>query len=325
MKIGFSLIRKEADTYRLQGLHEEALELYAKFVVDSAKIDPATKYLIKRQVQLIEEEMNRGDSGATQELPAERSALNKKGGRDRAIESDFSTSAEDKAQPLGRTQKDETDIEGADWLDPLADIYALVSNDKGEPFSEKLNGKAFFKVPEESKMLLAKNPPDRKWFHGDYTVKLFIKGIVVFVLIGSIFIYFVDWFSGTKRDKSGEVVQKAPAIVFKKMPIFVSNEHKSTLPNNGVEDQSAMLSKEKAVIGDTQPVVDPAEMQEVVKSLSSPTNDNKTADKTPSGDFQKGKTSYSEMPAAKNIDIRTVHEEPDPASVIDYVLKKRGR
>jgi hypothetical protein len=66
-------------------------------------------------------------------------------------------------------------------------------------------------------------------------------------------------------------------------------------------------------------------MQEVVKSLSSPTNDNKTADKTPSDDFQKGKTSYSEMPAAENIDIRTVHEEPDPASVIDYVLKKRGR
>ena len=325
MKIGFSLIRKEADTYRLQGLHEEALELYAKFVVDSAKIDPATKYLIKRQVQLIEEEMNRGDSGATQELPAERSALNKKGGRDRGIESDFSPSAGDKAQPPGRSQKDETDIEGADWLDPLADIYALVSNDKGEPFSEKLNGKAFFNDPEESKMLLAENPPDRKWFHGDYTVRSFIKSIVVFVLIGSIFIYFVDWFSETKRDKSGEVVQKAPAIVFRKMPIYVNNEHKSTLPNTGVEDQSAMLSKEKAVIGDTQPVIDPAEMQEVVKSLSSPTNDSKTADKTPSDDFQKGKTIYSEMPAAENIDIRTVHEEPDPASVIDYVLKKRGR
>jgi hypothetical protein len=325
MKIGFSLIRKEADTYRSQGLHEEALELYAKFVVDSAKIDPATIYLIKRQVQLIEEEMNRGDSGATQELPAEPSALNKKGGRDRAKESDFSPSAEDKAQPPGRNQKDETDIEGADWLDPLADIYALVSNDKGEPFSEKLNGKTFFNNPVESKMLLAKNPPDRKWFHGDYTVKSFIKSIVVFVLIGSIFMYVVDWFSEAKRDKSGEVVQNAPAIVFKKMPIFVSNEHESTLPNNGEGDQSAMLSKEKAIIGDTQPEVHPAEMQEVVKNLSSPTNDNKTADKTPSDDFQKDETRYSEMPAAENTYIRTVHEEPDPASVIDYVLKKRGR
>ena len=325
MKIGFSSIRKEADTYRSQGLHEEALELYAKFVVDSAKIDPATIYLIKRQVQLIEEEMNRGDSGATPELPAERSALNKKGGRDRAKESDFSPSAEDKAQPPGRNQKDETDIEGADWLGPLADIYALVSNDKGEPFSEKLNGKTFFNDPVESKMVLAKKPPDRKWFHGDYTVKSFIKRIVVFVVIGSIFMYVVDWFSEAKRDKSGEVVQNAPAIVFKKLPIFVSNEHKSTLPNNGEEDQSAMPYKEKAIIGDIQPVVDPAEMQEVVKNLSSPTNDNKTADKTPSDDLQKNETRYSEMPAAENTDIRTVHEEPDPASVIDYVLKKRGR
>jgi hypothetical protein len=325
MKIGFSLIRKEADTYRLQGLHEEALELYAKFVVGSAKIDPATKYLIKRQVQFIEEEMNRGDSGATQELPAERSALNKKSGRDRAIESDFSPSAEDKAQPPGRSQKDETDIEGADWLDPLADIYALVSNDMGEPFSEKLNGKAFHNVPEESKTLLAKNPQDRKLFHGDYTVKSFIKSIVAFVLVGSLFLYFVDWFSEVKRDRSGEVVQKAPIIVIKKMPNAVSKEHTFNFPNNGVEDQSVMLSKEKAVIGDTQPVVDPAEMQEIVKNLSSPTNDNKTADKTPSDDFQKDGTSYSEIPAAENTDIRTVHEEPDPASVIDYVLKKRGR
>jgi hypothetical protein len=325
MKVDFALIRKEADNYRSQGLHEKALEVYARFIVCSARMDPGITSLIKKKIQLIELEMNGGGPRATQELPAERSALNKKGGRDRAKESDFSPSAEDKAQPPGRNQKDETDIEGADWLDPLADIYALVSNDKCEPFSEKLNGKAFFNDPEESKMLLAKNPPDRKWFHGDYTVKSFIKSIVVFVLIGSIFIYFVDWFSETKRDKSGEVVQKAPAIVFKKMPIFVSNEHESTLPNNGEGDQSAMLSKEKAVIGDTQPVVDPDEMQEVVKSLSSPTNDNKTADKAPSDDLQKGKTSYSEIPAAENTDIRTVHEEPDPVSVIDYVLKKRGR
>jgi hypothetical protein len=324
MKIGFPLIRKEADTYRSQGLHEAALELYAKFVVDSAKIDPATKYLIKRQVQLIEEEMNRGDSGATQELPAERGALNKKSGRDRAMESDFSPSAEDKAQPHGRNQKDETDIEGADWLDPLADIYALVSNDKGEPFSENLNGKAFLNDPEESKMLLAKNPPDRKLFHGDYTVKSFIKSIVAFLLVGSLFLYFVDWFSEVKRDRSGEVVQKAPTIVIKKMPNVVSKEHAFTLLNNGMEDLSSKLAEKEAFSGDAQPLFDPAETQEVVKNLSSPTNDNKTAD-TPSDVFQKDGTSYSEMPSAENANIRTVHEEPDPTSVIDYVLKKRGR
>jgi hypothetical protein len=315
MKINFSLIRKEADTYRSQGLHEEALELYAKFVVGSAKIDPATKYLIKRQVQLIEEEMTRGDSGLTQELPAERRALNKKGGRDRAIESDFSPSAEGKAQPPGRNQKDETDIEGADWLDPLADIYALISNDKGKPFSEKLNGKAFFNDPEESKMLLAKNPPDRKLFHSDYTVESFIKGIVAFVLVGSLFLYFIDWFSEIERDRSGEVVQKAPTIVSKERPF--------TLPNNGEEDLSAKLGREGAVIGDAQPVVDPAKTQEEIRNLSSPTKDNKTADKTPRDDFKKEGTSHSVMPSIENKD-RSPPEEPDPASVIDHVLKKRG-
>ena len=324
MKTGFTLIRKKADSYRSQGLHEEALELYAKFVVGSAKIDPATKYLIKRQVQLIEEEMNRGDSGATQELPAERSALNKKDGRDRAIESDFSPSAEDKAQPSGRNQKDETDIEGVDWLDPLADIYALVSNDKCYSPSENLNRNALFKDSEDSKMLLTKDSPNRKRFHSDYTVTSFIKSIVAFVLVGSLFLYFVDWFSEVKRDRSGEVVQKAPTIVIKKLPNVVSKEHTFTLPNNGKEDLSAKLGGEGAVIGDAQPVVDPAKTQEEIRNLSSPTKDNKTADKTPRDDFKKEGTSHSVMPSIENKDTRTPPEEPDPASVIDHVLKKRG-
>jgi hypothetical protein len=324
MKINFSLIRKEAETYRSHGLHKEALELYAKFVLGSAEIDTATKYLIKRQVQLIEEEMNRGDSGATQELPAERSALNKKGGRDRAIESDFSPSGEDKAQPPGRNQKDETDIEGADWLDPLVDIYALVSNDKGEPFSEKLNGKAFFNDHEESKMLLAKNPPYRKLFHSDYTIKSFIKSIVAFVLVGSLFLYFVYWFSEVKRDRSGEVVQKAPTIVIKKMPNVVSKEHTFTSANSGKEDLSAKLGRDGAVIGDAQIVVDTAKTQEEIRNLSSPTKDNITEDKTPRDDFKRERTSHSVMPSIENKDTRTPPEEPDPASVIDHVLKKRG-
>jgi len=323
MKINFSLIRKEADTCRSQGLHEEALELYAKFIVCSAKIDPATKYFIKRQVQLIELEMNGGDSGATQELSADRSDLDRKVGDERTIESDFSLSTQDQTQSLGRNQEDETDIEGADWLDPLADIYALVSNDKCYSPSENLNGNALFKDSEDSKMLLIKDSLNRKRFHSDYTVKSFIKSIVAFVLVGSLFLYFVDWFSEVKRDRSGEVVQKAPIIVIKKMPNVVSKEHTFTLLNNGMEDLSSKLAEEEAVIGDAKPVVDPAETQEVVKNLSSYTNDNKTAD-TPSDDFQKDGTGYSEMPPIENTDIESPPEEPDPASVIDYVLKKRG-
>ena len=325
MKINFSLIRKEADTYRSQGLHEEALELYAKFVACSAKIDPGTKSAIAKQIQLIEFEKSCVDTGANQELSADRIEPIKKSRGESAIESDLLLCAQDQAQPAACKQKDESGIKGLDWADGMVDIYALVSNDKDLSSFKNVKGKSVFLNTEAPKVLLNQNSPKRKRFYRDYSAKSFLKSIVVFVLIGSIFIYFVGWFFEVKRDKSGEVVQKAPAIVFKKMPAFVSNEHISTLPNNGVEDQSAMLSKEKAVIGDTQPVVDPAEMQEVVKNLSSPTNDNKTADKTPSDDLQKDGTSYSEMPAAENTDIRNVPEEPDPASVIDYVLKKRGR
>jgi hypothetical protein len=279
MKIGFSLIRKEADTYRSQGLHEEALELYANFIACSAQIDPGTKSAIAKEIHIIELEMNCGDTVANQELSGDRIEPIKKSWGESTIESDLLLCAQDQAQPAGCKQKDESDIKGLDWADGMVDIYALVSNDKDHSSFKNAKGKSVFLDTEALKVLLNQNLPKRKHFYRDYSAKSFLKSIVVFVLIGSIFIYFVDWFSEAKRDKSGEVVQKAPAIVFKKMPIFVSNEPKFTLPNNGVEYQSAMLSKEEAVIGDTQPVVDPAEMQEVVKNLSSPTNDNKTADK----------------------------------------------
>ena len=51
MKIGLALIRKEADLYRSQGLHGEALGLYAKYIARSANIDPGTKSSIKKQIQ----------------------------------------------------------------------------------------------------------------------------------------------------------------------------------------------------------------------------------------------------------------------------------
>ena len=324
MKIGFALIRKEADTYRSQGLHEEALELYANFIACSAKIDPGTNSAIAKQIQLIELEVNCGDTGATQELSADRIEPIKKGWGESATESDLLVCAQDPAHPPGSSQKDGSDIRGLDWAEGMVDIYALVSNEKDHSSFENLKGKALFNDTEDPKMLLKLYSPNRKRFHRGYSVKSFLKGIVAFVLVGSIFFYFVDWFSEVKRIKSREVVQKAPVIVFKKMPTFFSNEHASTLPNIGMEDHSAMLSKEKAVIGDTQPVVDPAETQEVVKNLSSPTNGNKIANRTPIDDFQKDGTSYSEIPDVENTDIKTAAEEPDPASVIDYVLKKRS-
>ena len=324
MKLGFALIRKEADTYRSQGLHEEALALYANYIACSARIDPGTNSAIAKQIQLIELEMNCGDTGEDQEPSTGRIDIVENGWEASTSEDSLLACAQDQQQPSGCNQKDETDIQGADWLDPLADIYVLVSNGKGYSPSENLNGKTPFNDNVDSKMLLNQDSPKRKSFHRGYTVKLFLRIIVAFVLVGSIFFYFSDWFSEIKRNKSGEAVHKAPIIVFKKMPTFLSNEHASTFLNNGMEDQSAKLSEEKATIGDTQPAVDSVEMEEVVKDLSSPTNDDRIENGTPINDFQNDGTINSEMPAVENTDIRTVPEEPDPASSIDFVFRKRG-
>ena len=325
MKLGFALIRKEADTYRSQGLHEEALELYANYITCSAKIDLVTKSAIEKQIQIIELEMSCGDTGAAQEPSTGRIDIVENGWEASTSEYSLLACAQDQQQPSGCNQKDETAIDGADWLDPLADIYVLVSNGKDFSPSENLNGKTLFIDNEDSKMLLNQESPQRKSFHRADTVKLFLRIIVAFVLVGSIFFYFFDWLSEVKRNKSGEAVHKAPIIVFKKMPTFLSNEQASTFFNSGMEDQSAKLSEEKAAIRDTtQPAVDSVEMEEVVKNLSSPTNDDRIENGTPSNDFQKDGTIYSEMPAVENTDIRTVLEQPDPASAIDFVFRKRG-
>ena len=323
MKIDFALLRKKADTYRSQGLHKEALQLYAKFVACSAKIDPGTKSFIEKQIDRIELEMKCGDTGATQELPADRIELIKKGRGKSAIKSDLILCAQGQHHPSGCNQRDEPHIEDSDWLDGMADIYALVANDKDHSSSNNLKGKSVFSDTTAPKLLLTQDSPKRKRFHRDYNVKSFLKGIAAFVLVGSIF-YFVDWLSDFKRDKSDETVRKAALTVFKKMPTVVNNNDTSTLPHNGMEDQSAMLPEETAVIGDTQPVVGAVEAQEVARNLSSPRDENKIADGTPGDDFQKDGTSYSEMSAVENSEARTSPKEPDPASVIDYVFKKRG-
>lgn len=296
MKIGFALIRKEADLYRSQGLHGEALELYARFIARSEKIDPGTKSSIEKQIKLIELEMKRREAEATRELSAAGSDLTKKSRGASAIESNLLMCAQDQAQPRGCSQKDESDIESLDWADGMVAIYALVSNEKARSSPENLKEKARFNDAEAPEMLLNQDSPGRKRFQRDDPAKSFIKIIAAFVLVGSIFFYIVNWLSEVQKDKGGGVVQKASVIVIKKMPTFVSNEPTSTLPDNGWEDRSATRVEEKPVIGDRQSVVDPAETQEKVKNFPSPTNDNKIAP-----------------------------GEPDPAHIIDYVLKKRGR
>jgi tetratricopeptide (TPR) repeat protein len=89
MKISLAFIRKEADIYCSQGLHEEAQELYAKFLSCSPKIDPGAKSTIEKQIQLIKLEMNCCDTAAPQELSADQIDLIKKGWGAQASESDL--------------------------------------------------------------------------------------------------------------------------------------------------------------------------------------------------------------------------------------------
>ncbi|MBI5580254.1 MAG: hypothetical protein HY895_13970 [Deltaproteobacteria bacterium] len=323
MKIGFALIRKEADACLSQGLHEEALGLYAKFIAGSAKIDPGIKSAIEKEIQRIELKMSCGDTGAIPEPSAGRIDPIKDAWGMRAIESDLPACVQDLVRPPGRSQKHASDISAADWADGMVDIYALVANDKDHPSSEDLKGRPSFDDPEDPKILLNRDSPERKRFHRDYAATSFLGIIAAFVLVGSILIYSGDWFSEIKRNKSAEVVQDAAKIVFKKTPALVGKEHMSALPDNGMEDQSAMRSGETAISGDAASLVDPDGTQAGVKTPSSPANDERTANRTPGDEVKEDGASYSEMPAVENKDIGTAPEEPDPASVIDYVLKKR--
>jgi predicted Zn finger-like uncharacterized protein len=77
--------------------------------------------------------------------------------------------------PSSCGKKEGTDINGSGWLDPLADIYALISNDKDYSPSEKLKKIGFLNDTENPEMLLNQNSPKRKHFHRDYTVRHFTE------------------------------------------------------------------------------------------------------------------------------------------------------
>ncbi len=92
-RISTALIRKEADTYRSQGLHREARELYTRFLTDATQLDPETESVIKTQIRLIELEMN-CDPGKAQDLSADQIDLIKVGWQGSASEADLLQSAQ---------------------------------------------------------------------------------------------------------------------------------------------------------------------------------------------------------------------------------------
>ena len=173
---------------------------------------------------------------------------------------------------------------------------------------------------EANNLQRGKRNPGRR----DRRGRSFSITLLAFVLVGSVFLYFVNWFSEARRNRSDEVVQAATIIVLKKLPPVVGSELVSILSNKGMEYQSAVRSEKKAVMGGGPPAVDSREMPIVVKkSLPTIQDGRLLPETTPSGDFHAYGTSYSELPKAGNGNFNPTPEEPDPASPIDYVIKKR--
>ena len=92
-KIANALIRKEADTYRSQGLSQEALDLYKNLLASSPHIPPDIKAAIERQLQQIELEIGCAASEERQELSDEQIAVIKQGWGEHAAVEDIVTCA----------------------------------------------------------------------------------------------------------------------------------------------------------------------------------------------------------------------------------------
>jgi tetratricopeptide (TPR) repeat protein len=78
-KITIALVKREAETYRTQGLHEEALALYQRLMADSANMDLSLKETIQKQVEGIFLEKQRFDTPPGQALSPDDILRIKKG------------------------------------------------------------------------------------------------------------------------------------------------------------------------------------------------------------------------------------------------------
>jgi hypothetical protein len=89
-KIRAALIRKEADTYRSQGLHREARELYAQLLNSTSNINPQTEEAVRRQIEQIRAaEHEAGDAQERRKLSVELLDILKSGWGDKPTESDY--------------------------------------------------------------------------------------------------------------------------------------------------------------------------------------------------------------------------------------------
>jgi tetratricopeptide (TPR) repeat protein len=100
-KVNNALIRREADVYRAQGLHEEALRLFRKILASSPKLSPDVKAGIEQQILQIEAEIAGIDLEERQQLSVEQIAVIKQGWCESAVIDDFVVCAQE-LHALGR-------------------------------------------------------------------------------------------------------------------------------------------------------------------------------------------------------------------------------
>ena len=93
-KLATVLTKKEAETYRAQGLHKEALGLYEQLVDASPNIDPSLKSAIQDQVQDITREMHTFEEKRNIPLSSEEILRIKEGWGQEASQADLMVCAQ---------------------------------------------------------------------------------------------------------------------------------------------------------------------------------------------------------------------------------------
>lgn len=88
-KIMTVLVKREAEAYRAQGLHKEALALYNQFMANSPNIDPSLKNAIQTQVNGISREMQAFDAQRDMTLSSDEILRIKQGWGQQACHADI--------------------------------------------------------------------------------------------------------------------------------------------------------------------------------------------------------------------------------------------
>jgi hypothetical protein len=157
----------------------------------------------------------------------------------------------------------------------------------------------------------------------DHKARSFTITLIAFLLVGSVFFYLVSWISDYKRAESSEGVQTSAIILLKKLPAVVGNELASILSSKGMEYQSAVRTENKAAGGAVTPAVASLEMPVVIKRSLPSADDGRIRPEASSSEIQAAESRHSKLPPVENREVSAAPEEPDPASLIDYLIRKR--